>query len=113
MEDNIFDISFEHNGQQYTGWVNPSEKLSDGGKPVSFHVVLNDIFFGYLSYNNSKWNVNEQRPEELVCKTGGEIEKHYAVIPQPGQLGHEKENPGDGNIGKNNAGGYENLKAEQ
>jgi hypothetical protein len=77
MDENIFDIAFEYGAQQYRGWANPSENLSDNGKPVSFHVVLNDTSFGYLSYHNCKWTVNENRPSELVEKIGLEIEKQY------------------------------------
>jgi hypothetical protein len=77
MEENIFDISFEVNGVKYTGWVNPSDKLNDTGRPVSFHVVLNDASFGYLSYSNCKWVVNEQRPDGLVQRIGEEIERSF------------------------------------
>jgi hypothetical protein len=77
VDDNIFDISFMYGAEQYTGWVNPSEKLSAEGKPVSFHVILNDTSFGYLSYQHCKWMVNEDRPAELVEKIGMQIEKHY------------------------------------
>ena len=79
MEDNIFDISFEEDGQKYTGWVNPSGKLDDKGKPLSFHVTLNHTFFGHLSFNNCKWIVNEERPEELVKKVGKAIEEFYQL----------------------------------
>ncbi len=74
-EEKIFDISFELDGTTYKGWVNPSGKLNDEGIPVSFHVVLNDTSFGYLSYNNTEWTVNEDRPEALTKKVGEEIEK--------------------------------------
>ena len=77
MKDNIFNIGFEAQGKKYTGWVNPSEKLSEDGRPVSFHVVLDETSFGYLSYNNCKWVANEERPEELINRVGEEIEKHY------------------------------------
>ena len=77
MEDNIFDISFTHDGKEYNGWVNPSEKLNDTGAPVSFHVVLNNVSFGYLSFRDCNWIINEDRPPELVKKTGKEIEKHF------------------------------------
>ena len=77
MVDNIFDISFENDGIKYTGWVNPSEKLGANGQPVSFHVVLNDTSFGYMSLSNNVWVVNEERPEELVKKVGQAIEKVY------------------------------------
>lgn len=78
-EKNIFDIAFEVDGIKYTGWVNPSDKLTDSGMPASFHVVLNETSFGYLSYNNDEWTVNEDRPEELTKRVGKEIERHYAV----------------------------------
>jgi hypothetical protein len=79
MQDKIFDISFEAEGRRYKGWVNPSDEMSDSGKPVSFHVVLDDVSFGYLSYNDCKWIVNEERPEGLVRQIGKEIEKHYQL----------------------------------
>jgi hypothetical protein len=78
MEDNIFDIAFDYNGLHYKGWVNPSAKLHDG-KPVSFHVVLNDIFFGDISFNQGKWIINEDRPDELVSIVGKHIEKHPSL----------------------------------
>ena len=55
MEDKIFDIEFEYSGKKYKGWANPSEKETDTGKPVSFHVVLNNISLGYLSFTNNQW----------------------------------------------------------
>ena len=75
--DNIFDISFAVNGQQYTGWVNPSDKLDENKKPVSFHVVLQQTSFGYLSKAGDRWVVNEERPAALVDAIGCEIEKVY------------------------------------
>lgn len=78
-ENDIFDISFELDGTKYTGWVNPSDKLNDSGMPASFHVVLNETSFGYLSCNNQVWTMNEDRPEGLVRQVGKEIEKHYAM----------------------------------
>jgi len=77
-EKNMFDIAFEVDGTKYKGWVNPSDKLNDAGLPASFHVVLNDISFGYVSYNNDEWTVNEDRPEGLTKQVGKAIEKHYA-----------------------------------
>jgi len=77
MEDRIFDISFEFGNKQYKGWVNPSEDLNDAGSPVSFHVVLDDTSFGYVSFKDCKWIVNEERPEGLLKQVGKQIEKHY------------------------------------
>jgi len=77
MEDNIFDIQFESNGKTYRGWVNPSDKMSEAGAPVSFHVVLNDVSFGYVSFHDDQWVVNEERPADLVKAVGEQIEKYF------------------------------------
>lgn len=79
MEDKIFDIEFKVDGKEYKGWVNPSEKLNDAGIPVSFHVVLNETAFGYLSFQNCKWMINEDRPPSLVNEVGKQIEAHYQI----------------------------------
>jgi hypothetical protein len=79
MEENIFDISFQVDGRQYSGWVNPSEKTNENGKPASFHVVLDGVSLGYLSFNNCKWTVNEDRPSSLIEAVGREIEKKYQL----------------------------------
>jgi hypothetical protein len=79
MEEKIFNISFESVEKKYTGWVNPSERLDHDGNPVSFHVVLNNIFFGELSLSHCRWNINESRPHQLVEAAGKEIEKYYKL----------------------------------
>jgi hypothetical protein len=79
MEEKIFDISFESDGNKYTGWVNPSDKTDANGKPVSFHVVLNGVSFGYLSLNDCQWTINEDRPPSLVRAVAHEIEKRYEL----------------------------------
>jgi hypothetical protein len=79
MEEKIFDISFESAEKKYNGWVNPSERLDHDGKPLSFHVVLNNIFFGELSLYHCQWNINESRPHQLVEAVGKEIEKYYKL----------------------------------
>ena len=79
MKDNIFDIRFSSDGVKYDGWVNPSEKKDKEGKPASYHVVLNGVSFGYLSFHDCKWSINEERPASLVEAAGREIEKHYTL----------------------------------
>jgi hypothetical protein len=80
MEDRIFDINLTHEGKAYTGWVNPSGKTHSDGLPSSFHVVLNDVFFANLSYNNGKWVADDQRPAGLIEAVGKAIEsKHPAA----------------------------------
>ena len=80
MADNIFDIELSADGQTYRGWVNPSDKLNNKGIPVSFHVVLNDTSFGYVSYTNAEWVVNEQRSPTMVREIGKQIEEHYNKV---------------------------------
>ena len=61
-EDKIFDIEFEHDGTIYSDRANPSEKIQDDGLPASFHVVLNNVSFGHVSFANNQWTADEWRP---------------------------------------------------
>jgi hypothetical protein len=79
MQDVIFDIAFVYEGKTYEGWVNPSDKLKEDGSPASFHVVLDGVSFGYLSFQNCNWVVNEERPAALVKIIGRQIEKHFQL----------------------------------
>lgn len=79
MEDKTFNIAFEFDDKRYKGFVNPSEKVNEDGLPASYHVVLNDVSFGYLSYNDCKWTTNEKRPTGIVSLVGKQIEKHYQL----------------------------------
>jgi hypothetical protein len=77
IESSTFDIAFRHDGKNYVGWVTPSEKLNEEGRPRSFHVVLNDVFFGTLSFYAEKWESDTQREDGLVQATGLQIAKAY------------------------------------
>ena len=79
MEERIFDISFQCDDRQYKGWVNPSEKTDKDGRPTSYHVVLEGVYFGNLSINNCKWAISEDRPDSLIEAVGHEIEKYYQL----------------------------------
>jgi len=70
-EEKIFDISFQSDGRQYKGWVNPSDKLNDKGLPSSFHVVLNEVSFGYLSVSTIKFYHTFMKDKKT---TGGKAE---------------------------------------
>jgi hypothetical protein len=77
MSEEFFNIQFDHDNIHYEGIITPAQKLREDGTPRSFHVVLNNVLFGNVHYNNSRWAVDEQRPEELVDIVGKEIEKYY------------------------------------
>lgn len=79
MKRTAFDISFEFDSKPFTGWIQPSEKLTEEGTPASFHVVLNGTSFGYLSFRDCKWIVNQERPAGLVKLIGKQIEKYYQI----------------------------------
>jgi hypothetical protein len=79
MEDRIFDISFDFDQQHYSGWANPSDKTDANGKPASFHVVLDGVSFGHLSFNNCNWATTEERPAALVEAVGKAIEHHFTL----------------------------------
>lgn len=70
MNQKTFDISLEHDGIAYQGWVTPSEEARINGTPRSYHVVLNETLFGNLSKSGDQWTVDEQRPAGLVNKVG-------------------------------------------
>jgi len=59
--------------------VTPSEKAYKNGRPSSFHVVLEGVYFGNLSLDNCKWAINEDRPDSLTEAVGREIEKRYQL----------------------------------
>jgi hypothetical protein len=76
MTEEFFKIAFDHNGLHYEGRVSPEHK-DQNGIPKSYHVVLNDIFFGYVSMDDSgRWHVTEQRPEALLEAVVAGIEKN-------------------------------------
>ncbi|MEP6746298.1 MAG: hypothetical protein ABJB86_01160 [Bacteroidota bacterium] len=74
MKESYYLIAFTYEGIHYEGRVTPDEKVHHS-KTYSYHVVLNEVFFGYLSKNNDHWHVTEQRPAGLVQIVGREIEK--------------------------------------
>ena len=77
MSEEYFKIQFEHDNIHYEGIVTPSQKVREDGTPKSFHVVLNNVLFGNVHYNNSKWSVDEQRPDTLTEIVGQQIQQYY------------------------------------
>jgi hypothetical protein len=74
-----FPIVFDYEGIHYAGRVTPEKKHEDAAAS-SYHVVLNEVFFGYLHYHDGHWHVSEQRPAGLVQATGKQIEKLYPAV---------------------------------
>ncbi len=70
MEKVSIPLSFQHDGILYIGWATPSDHKHPDGLASSYHVVLNENFFGDISFQNGHWLVSEQRPAELVSATG-------------------------------------------
>jgi hypothetical protein len=79
MTEPIFYFAFMHYNQLYNGWVHPSDHLNKNGSPSSFHVVLNNVSFGHLSFDDCRWHITEERPRELVKLIGKQIEKHFQL----------------------------------
>lgn len=80
MSEEYFSIHFDHEGLHYDGIVTPSEKRRQDGTPKSFHVVLNNVFFGNLNFHQAKWNADEQRPQMLVEMVGRQIDAYYRSL---------------------------------
>ena len=70
----FYTIEFFNEGLHYSGRITPEYKKGRE-EPSSWHVVLNDVFFGYLHKDGGHWEVSEQRPVELTKKVGEQIDK--------------------------------------
>lgn len=86
MEDNSFDIAVDAGGKHYDGWATPSAHKKEDGSPKSFHVVLNGVMFGNVSCNDTVWNVDEPRPDDLTEAVGSLLRK---LIP-PQAVNHKQ-----------------------
>jgi hypothetical protein len=75
MEKTSLSLHIDQDGQKYTGWATPSDKRHPDGYAKSYHVVLNEVFFGDLSLNADRWTISEQRPQDLVMAVGRAIER--------------------------------------
>jgi len=73
MEKVSIPLSLKHEGTQYDGWATPSDHRHPDGLASSYHVVLNENFFGDMSYQNGHWLISEQRPAALVEATGAAL----------------------------------------
>jgi hypothetical protein len=86
MEKTSLPIALEQDGQSYSGWATPSDKRHADGYAKSYHVVLEGVFLGDMSFDQGKWEISEQRPDLLVGAAGRAIEKaenavHNAMSP--------------------------------
>jgi hypothetical protein len=77
MNKTTFDIAFDYEGVHYTGWATPADHVQADGQPASYHVVLNDTFFGNVSYHDDHWMVDQQRPAGLVAEVGRIIQSRW------------------------------------
>ena len=68
-----YSIAFDYEGIHYDGRLTPETK-ADHKNPSSWHIVLNEVFFGYLHKDSGHWHVSEQRPSGLVQEVGKLIE---------------------------------------
>ncbi len=84
MEKVSIPISFSHEGTTYKGWATPSDHVHPDGMPSSYHVVLNETFFGDMSYHDGHWLISEQRPASLVKATGDVLSTMLATPSHTG-----------------------------
>jgi hypothetical protein len=68
-------LSLVHEHQRYEGWATPSDKHHTDGHASSYHVVLNEVFFGDMSFTQGNWVISEQRPHELVAAVGSVLQQ--------------------------------------
>ena len=70
IEDRMFDFAFNFEGKAYNGWGRASARKDEDDVPASYHIVLNGVFFGNISYNGEQWETDRQREKGLVQKVG-------------------------------------------
>jgi hypothetical protein len=80
MNNEPIDIALDFDGIHYSGWATPAEKHHENGWPKSFHVVLNETFFGNVSFDDGKWLVDEQRPDGMANAVGAAIQSKYKPV---------------------------------
>src|SRR6185312_1742070 len=76
-------IPIQFNGQggiEYKGWATPSDQRHDDGYPRSYHVVLNQVYFGNLSLDRGKWIADEPRPRDLIVAVGACLDNLHASV---------------------------------
>lgn len=69
----FYTVEFSFESIHYTGRLTPEFK-KNSAVPSSWHIVLNEVFFGYLHKDNNHWEISEQRPAGLVEKLGSLID---------------------------------------
>jgi hypothetical protein len=73
IEKTSLPLRFVYERQNYTGWATPSDDRCANGHAQSYHVVLNEVPLGNLSYQNDRWLLNDQQPNELTVAVGDAI----------------------------------------
>jgi hypothetical protein len=66
-------ISFDHNGIHYEGWLKPVSGL---WPPVVYQVVLNGVFVGTLTLSE-EWELDSEKDQKLAPLLGNYIELWY------------------------------------
>ena len=74
-------MKIAHNGPR---WASPADEHKDNGLVKHYHVVLNMVFLGNLSFDKGKWLIDEQRPHGLVEAAGNFLQQH---VPTDGAVG--------------------------
>ena len=69
----FYTVRFDFEDIAYTGRLTPEFKKGHDN-PSSWHIVLNEVFFGYLHKEGDQWETTEQRPAGLVQKLGSLID---------------------------------------
>jgi hypothetical protein len=59
MQKTSIPIRFVHDETNYSGWATPMERTTAGGSPSSYHVDLNEVFFGAMTHRDHKRLISE------------------------------------------------------
>jgi hypothetical protein len=69
----FYTVEFDLENVHYEARLTPEFRMSHE-IPSSWHVVLNEVFFGHLHKDQDQWASSEQRPGALVEKVGSLID---------------------------------------
>ena len=73
VEKTSLPLRFLYEEQNYTGWATASNERDANGYARSYHVILNEVYFGDLSYQDDHWLISQQRHTDLVAIVGDAI----------------------------------------
>ena len=74
---NQFPIRFTYDGRQYLGQIRPLQTGLQHGKPTSFQVFFNNVYFGLVKRKGHNWETDSPKCAIMVDIIGNHIYDWY------------------------------------